>query len=72
MYIYISKNSFLTLNPFSDLSHLFNQCDNFFLEQKNNPENIVNSNYYDIDQLQSLKFSEKKFVIPISHKMHVH
>ena len=32
----------------------------FPLSTKNDPENVVNSNYYDIDQLKTLKFPEKK------------
>ena len=53
---YISKNSSLSLWPSSDLSLLFNQFNNSSPEQNNNPENVVNSTYYDIDQLQTLKF----------------
>ena len=56
---YISKNSSLSVKPSSDLSLLFNQFNNSSPEQKTDPENVVNSNYYDIDQLQTLKFPEK-------------
>ena len=28
--------------------------------QQNDPENVVNSRYFDIDQIQSLKFSQKE------------
>ena len=41
---YISKNSSLSLKPSSDLSLLFNQFNNSSPEQKNDPENVVNSN----------------------------
>ena len=50
---YINKSSSLSLKPSSDLSLLFNQFNNSSPEQKSNLENVVNSNYYDIDQLQT-------------------
>ena len=52
----ISKNSSLSLK---DLSLLFIQFNDFFVEQKTNPENVVNSNYHNIDQLHTLIFPEK-------------
>ena len=65
---YISKNSSLSLKPSSDLSLLFNQFNNSSPEQKSNPANVVNSNYYDNDQLQTLEFPEKNKFIPIPLK----
>ena len=65
---YISKNSSLSLKPSSDLSLLFNQFNNSSPEQKSNPANVVNSNYYDNDQLQTLEFPEKNKFISIPHK----
>ena len=53
---YISKNSSLSLKPSSNLSLFFNQIINSSPEQKTDPENVVNSNYYDIDQLQTQNF----------------
>ena len=50
---YINSTS-LVLKPSANLSLSFNQFNNFFPEQKNEPENVVNSNYYDIDQFQNL------------------
>ena len=38
-----------------NLSLLFNQFNNFFPGHKNEHENLVNSNYFDIDQIQTLK-----------------
>ena len=49
----------LVLKPSATLSLLFNQFNNSSPEQKNEPENVVNSNYYDIDQFQTLKFKKK-------------
>ena len=63
----ISKGSSLLLKPSSDLSLLFNQFHNSSHEQKNDPENIVNSNYFDIDQLQTLKFPEKNKWLSLFH-----
>ena len=66
---YISINSSFSLKPSSDLSLLFNQFNNSSSDQKNDPVYVVNSNYYDIDQIQTLKFSQKKqIVIRITHK----
>ena len=66
-YAYTSKTSSLSLKPFSDLSLLFNQSSNSSSEQKTNPENVVNSNCYDIDQLQTLKFPEKSKPLFLFH-----
>ena len=55
-----SSSSSLASKPSSNLSLLFNQFNNLSPEPKNEPENVVNSNYYDIDQIQTLKFPEKK------------
>ena len=48
----------LVLKPSGNLSLLFNQFNNFYLKQKNEPENVVNSTYYDTDQFQTLKLYE--------------
>ena len=64
---YISKNSSLSVKPSSDISLVFNQFNNSSPEQKTDPENVVNSNYYDIDQLQTLKFPEKNKPLFLFH-----
>ena len=46
----------LTLKPPKKLSHLFNEFNSFSSDINNTPENVINSNYYDIDQLQTLSF----------------
>ena len=53
------NSPYLVLKPSANLSLLFNQFNNFFPEQKNEPENVVNSNYYDIDQFYALKVHGK-------------
>ena len=54
-----TNSTCLVLKPSANLSLEFNQFNNFPHEQKTEPENVVNSNYYDIDQFQTLKFHEK-------------
>ena len=39
---------------------LFNKFNNSSPKQQIDPENVVNSTYFDIDQIQSLKFSQKE------------
>ena len=57
-YIEISnKNSSVLLKPPPNLELLFNQFNNSSPEQQNDPQNVVNSRYFDIDQIQSLKSS---------------
>ena len=56
----------LVLKP-ANLSLLFNQFNNFSPEQKHDPENVVNFNYYDIDQFQTLKFHEKNKSLSLLH-----
>ena len=59
-----SNKSCLTLKPPKNLSHLFNEFNYFSSDINNNPENVINSNYYDIGQLQTLKeFTEKSFFL---------
>ena len=64
---YISKNSSLLLERSFDLSLLFNQFNNSSPEQKTDPENVVNCNYYAIDQLHTLKFPEKNKPLSLFH-----
>ena len=53
------KNNDVDASNANSTSLVFNQFNNFSPEQKNEPENTVNSNYYGIDQFQTLKFHEK-------------
>ena len=60
-YIEISnKNSSALLKLPPDLAPLFDQFNNSFPEQQIDPENVVNSRYFDIDQIQSLKFTQNE------------
>lgn len=51
----INSNSSLALKLSANLSLLFNQFNKFSTEQKHQLENVVNSNYYEIDQFQTSK-----------------
>ena len=54
------NESLLSLKPSSELALLYNQFNNTSSEKHNDPENVVNSKYYDIDQIQTLKFPNKQ------------
>ena len=47
-----NSNSSLILKPPPDLASLFNQFNNTIPENNNDPENVMQSKYYDIDELQ--------------------
>ena len=48
------------LKPPSNLALLFNQFNNSSPEQQTDPENVENFRYFDIGQIQSLKFPQKE------------
>ena len=47
------------LNKVPSLTLLYNQFNNTSPEKNNDPVNVVNSKYFDIDQIQTLKFPNK-------------
>ena len=53
-------SSSLLLKPPPDLTLLFNQFNNAIPENRSDPENVVQSKYYDIDELQKLEISNKE------------
>ena len=63
-----SDESLLLLKPHSDLALLYNQFNNTSPEKDNDPVNVVNSKYYDIDQIQTLKFPNKHKSLSLFHK----
>ena len=63
-----SKNSSVLLKPPPDLELLFNQFNNSFPDQQNDPVNAVNSRCVDIYQIQSLKFFQKEKSLSIPHQ----
>ena len=55
------NESCLILKPPKNLSQLFNEFNSFSSDINNTQENVISSNYYDIDQLQTLKeFTDKR------------
>ena len=60
----------LSLKPPSNLALLYNQFNNTSPEKNNDPVNVVNSKYYDIDQIQALKSPNKHKSQPYSKLMH--
>ena len=57
----------LSLKPPSDLALLYNQFNNTSPEKNNDPVTVVNSKYYDIDQIQTLKFPNKHKSLALFH-----
>ena len=57
--IFPKKPNFIHLTLPHNLDLLFNQLNNTSPEQNVDPENVVNSRYFDIDEIQSLKLHEK-------------
>ena len=55
-----SKNNSMHLTPPPSLALLFNQFNNTSPEQNVDPENVVNSRYFDTDEIQVLKSYDKK------------
>ena len=53
-------NSSLLWKPPPDLPLLFNQFNNAISENRSNPENVIQSKYYNIDKLQKLKIPTKE------------
>ena len=62
-----NSNSFLILKPPPDLVLLFNQFNNAIPENNSDPENVIETKYYDIDELQKLKIPIKDKSLPFFH-----
>ena len=54
------KFNFVLLKPPPHLALLFNQFNNSFPELNIDPENVISSRYFDIDQIQSNQFPRKE------------
>ena len=61
-----NSNSSLILKPPPDLALLFNQFNYAIPENNNDPENVIQSKYYDIDELQQLKIPNKEKSLSLS------
>ena len=60
-------NSSLLLKPPPDLNLLFDQFNNAIPENRSDLENVIQSKYYDIDELQKLKISDKENSLSLFH-----
>ena len=65
-------NSPLLLKPPPDLALLFNQFYNAIPENRNDPENVIQNKYYDIDELQKLKIPNKRTLYLYSTSTLIH
>ena len=63
-----NKNSSIHVKPHPNLVLLLNQFDNTSPEQNVDPENVVNSRYFDVDEIQALKLRDKKVSIFLPYK----
>ena len=62
-----NSNSSLILKPPPDLALLFNQFNNAISENNSDPENVIQSKYYDIDELQQLRIPNKEKSLSFFH-----
>ena len=58
-----NSNSSVILTP-PDLAPLFNQFSNAIPENNSDPENVIQSKYYNTDELQQLKIPNKEKSFP--------
>ena len=66
---YVSnKNSSIDLTTPLNLALLFNQFNNTSSEQNVDPENVLNSRYFDVDEIKALKLLDKKVSIFLPYK----
>ena len=62
-----SKNSSIHLTPPPNLALLFNQFNKTSPEQNIDPENVANSRFFGIDEIQVLKLHDKKNSLSFFH-----
>ena len=55
----LNNESYLSLKPPEKLKLLVNQFNNASPVDNNDPENVVQSKYYNIDELQNMKMPSK-------------
>ena len=61
-------NSSLSLKPSSNLELSVNQLNNVTPENRNDPENIASSKYYDIDEMHNIEIPYKNKSLSLFHK----
>ena len=62
-----STNTRLVLKPQENLTNLFNEFNNLSSYQNNNSENIINCQYYDIDEIQTLNKLNSTLTLSLFH-----
>ena len=67
LYPLIGCSSVPKLERTNHLALLYNQLNNTSPEKNNDPVNVANSKYYDIDQIQTLKFPNKHKSLALFH-----
>ena len=67
LYPLIGCSSVAKLERTNHLALLYNQLNNTSPEKNNDPVNVANSKYYDIDQIQTLKFPNKHKSLALFH-----
>ena len=60
-------NNSLLLKPPPALALLFNQFDNAIPENRSDLENVIQSKYYDINELQNIKIPNKENSLSLFH-----
>ena len=55
------------MKPPPDLALLFSQFDNAIPQNRSDPENVSESKYYDIDELQKIKIPNKENFLSLFH-----
>ena len=60
----------MLLKPPPELALLFNQFNNAIIENRSDPETLIQSEYYDMDELQKLKIPNKENSLPLLHIVH--
>ena len=61
------KDTSVILDPPPNLSLLFNQFNNISPEKNSDPENIANSKYFDINEIQTLKVKDFSKALSLFH-----
>ena len=64
-YVDNSINTCLLLKPQENSMNLFHEFNNISFDQNNNSENIINSKYYDIDEIQTLNKLNNKCTLSL-------
>ena len=64
----LNNESSVLLKPSENLKFLVNQFNDASPEDNTDPENVVQSKYFDIDELQNMKMPQKNKSLALFHK----